>query len=99
MAWNKPVTKQRYEAIHIAIQKSGLKFDGRKTWDKNWKAVTVETWKKLSEIPEFSAEISKQISGLDTLPTGDSESKKKAAELRQKADELLTQAKELEESL
>ncbi len=68
MAWNKPVTEARYEEIKTAIQKSGLKFDGRKTWDNNWKSVTADVWKKLSEIPEFNSEITKKISGLSSIP-------------------------------
>ena len=64
-AWNKPVSRERYNAILKVVRESGLKFDGRKTWANNWKDVTEETWKKLSQIPEFDLEVTKKLSGIE----------------------------------
>ena len=57
---------------------------------------TEENKKKILALPNFDAAIFKDITGIDVK---NSEAKDKARLLREKADELLSQAKSLEESL
>jgi hypothetical protein len=63
-----------------------------------WKRKTSkENWEKVLALPNFSWEVFTSITGIEIDDS--SESKKKVVELREKADELLAQAKALEASL
>jgi hypothetical protein len=99
-AWNKDVIGKRYDEILKEVREilSDFKLDAREDWTKEWQKVRESQWEKLSKIPEFDLEITKQITGLSKIPE-QSDAKNKAKKLRDKADELLKQATDLEESL
>ena len=66
-----------------------------KDWKVSWKDCPKEMIAYINSLPEFDSVLFTEITG---LPVED-ESKKKATELRKKADELLAQAISLESSL
>ena len=66
-AFNKDVGESRYKEI-LKIVKDILKdfkLDARVYWPNEWKKVTTEQWKKLSEIPEFDKEVVEKIIGFE----------------------------------
>lgn len=69
MAWNKPITKERYEAILKEIRTilSDFKLDARKQWKEEWQKVRASQWAKIAKIPEFDLEITKKITGLSKI--------------------------------
>ena len=69
MAWNKPVTKDRYESIVKEVKKilSDFKLDARNNWKEEWQKVRASQWAKISKIPEFDLEITKKITGLSKI--------------------------------
>lgn len=69
MAWNKPVTKERYESILKEVKSilSDFKLDARNQWKEEWQKVRASQWQKLSKIPEFDLEITKKITGLSKI--------------------------------
>lgn len=66
-------------------------------WAVFWRKTSDANKKKVLALPNFDAAIFKDITGIDVEEN--SEAKKKAKQLREKADELLKQATELEASL
>ena len=72
-AFNKQVTKERYKEILKIVREilKDLKLElNTKDWSDEWKKVTNEQWKKLSEIPEFDKEVVEGIIGFE-LPEED----------------------------
>lgn len=100
-AWNKDVTKERYDEIlkELRVILSDFKLDAREDWTKEWARVRESQWKKIAAIPEFDLELTKKITGLSSIPCENSEAKQKAQALEDEAEKLLAKAKELRESL
>ena len=73
------------------------KLDYKQAWSIWKRKCSDDNWQKVLNLPNFDADIWKEITGID-VETNDA-SKKKATELRKKADELLKHATELEQSL
>ena len=69
----------------------------REAWAVWKRKCTPENWQKVLALPNFDAAIFEEITGIKV--EDNSEAKQKAKQLREKAGELLTQAKALEESL
>ena len=69
MAWNRPVTKDRYDAILKEIKEilSDFKLDARNQWEEEWQKVRTSQWSKIAKIPEFDLEITKKITGLSRI--------------------------------
>jgi len=69
MAWNKPVTNDRYEEILKEVREilPAFKLDARENWTDEWKKVTAGQWAKLSKIPEFDIDITILITGLSKI--------------------------------
>lgn len=69
MAWNKQVTKDRYEQIVAEVKRilSDFTLDAREDWTVAWQKVRQSQWQKLAKIPEFDLEITKSITGLSKI--------------------------------
>jgi len=101
-AWNTEVSESRYREIVWEVENilDDSNVDARENWSSEWKKVRSSQWAKIAKIPEFDLQITKEITGLSEIDVAENnEAKKKAKELREKADQLLAQAKELESSL
>ncbi len=69
MAWNKSVSKSRYEQILKEVKEilSDFKLDAREDWKEEWQKVRASQWAKLSKISEFDLAITKKITGLSKI--------------------------------
>lgn len=69
MAWNKPVTKERYRELvkEVSTILSDFNIDPRKSWTEEWQRVHSSQWSKIAKIPEFDLEITKKITGLSRI--------------------------------
>lgn len=73
-AFNKEVGEGRYKEIVKKVNNifKDLKLElNKNSWKDEWKKVTPEQWKKLSQIPEFDKEIVENITGvkINTTPS------------------------------
>lgn len=75
------------------VKKLGYK----EAWAVFWRKTSDANKKKVLALPNFDSAIFKEITGIDV--SGNEDAKKKAYELRKKADALLKTAEELEASL
>ncbi len=68
-AFNKDVGEDRYNEIRDLIKNDilkDLKLElNENPWEDEWKKVTAEQWRKLSEIPEFDREVVENIVGFE----------------------------------
>ena len=69
MAWNKSVSKSRYEKILEELKDilSDFKLDARKQWKEEWQKVRASQWAKIAKIPEFDLALTKKITGLSKI--------------------------------
>lgn len=69
-AWNKDVSESRYEEVLKECREilKDFKLDAREGWTKEWSKVRSSQWEKIAKIPEFDLEITKGITGLETIP-------------------------------
>ncbi len=69
MAWNKSITKDRYDAILKELKTilSDFKLDPRNGWTSEWQKVRSSQWEKISKIPEFDLALTKKITGLSKI--------------------------------
>jgi hypothetical protein len=68
----------------------------KEAWAVFWRKTSEDNKQKFLSLPNFDAAIFKEITGIETKNSG---SRKKAKELREQADKLLSKARELESSL
>ena len=70
MAWNKPISKDRYDTLVSEIKNilSDFKLDARENWTKEWGKVRASQWAKIAKIPECDLELTKKITGLSSIP-------------------------------
>ena len=67
-AFNKDITEDRYKEILKQTKEilKDLKLELKDNdWEDEWKKVTPEQWKQLSEIPEFDKEVVEGIIGFE----------------------------------
>lgn len=67
-AFNKPVSKERYNEILNLVKEilKDLKLElNKNSWSDEWKKVSREQWMELSKIPEFDKEVVEGIIGFE----------------------------------
>jgi len=65
-AFNKEVGQKRYIELLDLIKDDILKdftLDASNNWTEEWKKVTPEQWKRLSEIPEYDGDVVEMVVG------------------------------------
>jgi len=69
MAWNKTVSKSRFEKIQSELSAilSDFTLDARESWTSEWKKVRASQWAKIARIPEFDLALTKKITGLSNI--------------------------------